>query len=59
MLKRSERTVRASAEWFVTPTQKHADLVVSGEMPLDHATAAVMAALRRDVRARADAGVGA
>lgn len=42
-----ERTVRPSAEWFVYPTRKHADLVVSGEEPLANSTMAVMNALRR------------
>ena len=31
-----ERTVRPSAEWFVYPTEKYADLVVSGEEPFEH-----------------------
>ena len=42
-----ERTVRPSAEWFVIPTMKSADLVVSGEEPLAHSTTLVMNALRR------------
>ena len=42
-----EKTVRPSAEWFVNPTEKFADLVVSGEEPLDRSTAAVIAALSR------------
>ncbi len=42
-----ERTVRPSAEWFVYPTMKHADLVVSGEEPLANSTAAVIGRLRR------------
>jgi len=42
-----EKTVRPSAEWFVHPTRKHADLVVSGEEPLADSTAVVMNALRR------------
>ena len=42
-----ERTVRPSAEWFVFPTMKYADLVVSGEEPLAHSTAEVVNALRR------------
>jgi uridine kinase len=41
-----ERTVRPSAEWFVHPTEKHADLVVSGEEPLTYSTAAVLKALK-------------
>ncbi len=47
------KTVMPGAEWFVYPTRKHADLVVSGEEPLDRSTAAVMAALHK---ARAAAG---
>ena len=42
-----ERTVRPSAEWFVYPTRKFADLVVSGEEPLTQSTAAVVRALER------------
>jgi len=42
-----ENTVRPSAEWFVYPTQKHADLTVSGEEPLDRSTSAVVLALHR------------
>ncbi len=42
-----ERTVRPSAEWFVHPTEKHADLVVSGEQPFERSTTAVMQALHR------------
>jgi uridine kinase len=42
-----ERTVRPSAEWFVNPTQKYADLVVSGEEPFDRSTTAVLHALHR------------
>lgn len=42
-----ERTVRPSAEWFVHPTMKYADLVVSGEEPLTNSTSAVLNALRR------------
>jgi uridine kinase len=42
-----ERTVRPSAEWFVIPAMKNADLVVSGEEPLAHSTTLVMNALRR------------
>src|SRR5579883_149479 len=40
-----ERTVRPSAEWFVYPTKKYADLVVSGEEPLAKSTALVLEAL--------------
>jgi uridine kinase len=43
-----ERTVRPSAEWFVFPTQKYADLVVSGEEPLTLSTATVLQALKGD-----------
>src|SRR5208283_3662652 len=42
-----QRTVRPSAEWFVYPTRKFADLVVSGEEPLTESTAAVVRALGR------------
>ena len=42
-----ERTVRPSAEWFVYPTRKFADLVVSGEEPLTQSTAAVVRAVGR------------
>ena len=42
-----ERTVRPSAEWFVHPTRKHADLIVSGEDPLADSTAVVINAVRR------------
>jgi len=40
-----ERTVLPGAEWFVMPTRKYADLVVSGEEPLTCSTAAVLRAL--------------
>ena len=39
------RTVLPSAEWFVYPTMKCADLVVSGEEPLAASTDAVLNAL--------------
>jgi hypothetical protein len=39
--------VRPSAERFVIPTRLHADLVVSGEEPLEASTAAVIRALSR------------
>ena len=42
-----ERTVRPSAEWFVYPTEKYADLSVSGEEPFERSTSAVIAALHR------------
>lgn len=42
-----ERTVRPSAEWFVFPTMKYADVVVSGEEPLAQSTATVIHVLRR------------
>jgi uridine kinase len=48
-----ERTVRPSAEWFVYPTKKYADLVVSGEEPLAKSTAAVIHALDLARAARA------
>lgn len=50
-----ERTVRPSAEWFVIPSRRYADLVVSGEEPLEKSTAAVMNALERAASA---AGMG-
>lgn len=53
-----ERTVRPSAEWFVIPSRKYADLVVSGEEPLAISTAAVMNALQRAARAASAAGAG-
>ena len=46
-----EKTVRPSAEWFVRPTEKYADLVVSGEEPFDRSTGAVIAALDRGAAA--------
>jgi uridine kinase len=48
-----ERTVRPSAEWFVYPTVKYADLVVSGEEPFANSTSAVINALHQ---AKAAAG---
>jgi len=42
-----ERTVRPSAEWFVYPTEKFADLVVSGEEPFERSTSAIVTALNR------------
>jgi uridine kinase len=42
-----ERTVRPSAECFVYPTERYADLKVSGEEPLERSTNAVIAALHR------------
>lgn len=50
-----ERTVRPSAEWFVHPTEKYADLVVSGEEPFDRSTDVVVGSLRR---AKAASGEG-
>jgi uridine kinase len=40
-----DRTVRPSAEWFVHPTEKYADLVVSGEEPLTYSTSTVLKTL--------------
>ncbi len=40
-----ERTVRPGAEWFVYPTRKYADVVVSGEEPFSRSTGAVLRAL--------------
>ena len=45
------RTVLPSAEWFVYPTMKHADLVVSGEEPLAASTGAVLSALDKALAA--------
>jgi uridine kinase len=42
-----ERTVRPSAEWFVYPTEKFADIRVSGEEPFEASTKAIVAALHR------------
>ncbi|MBZ5584800.1 MAG: uridine kinase [Acidobacteriia bacterium] len=42
-----ERTVRPGAEWFVHPTRRYADLVVSGEAPFGDSTGAVLGALQR------------
>ena len=53
VIQQYEKTVRPSAEWFVYPTQKFADLTVSGEEPFEQSTTAVIAALERD---RAAAG---
>ena len=41
-----ERTVRPGAEQFVRPTKRHADLVVSGEQPLEQSIGAVLNALK-------------
>jgi len=41
-----EQTVRPGAERFVIPSRKFADLVVSGEQPLENSAAAVLALLR-------------
>ena len=53
VIQQYEKTVRPSAEWFVYPTQKFADLTVSGEEPFEQSTTAIIAALERD---RAAAG---
>jgi uridine kinase len=42
-----EKTVRPSAEWFVYPTQKYADLMVSGEEPFGKSTEAILLRLQR------------
>ena len=42
-----EKTVQPSAEWFVYPCVKHADLIVSGEEPFEESTPAVLKMLRR------------
>ena len=41
-----ERTVRPGAEQFVIPTRQYADLVVSGEQPLEKSVATVLRLLR-------------
>lgn len=46
VLEQYERTVRPSAERFVIPTSKYADLVVSGDEPLDRSTGLVLSALQ-------------
>src|SRR5271157_2219042 len=46
-----QRTVLPSAEWFVYPTMKHADLVVSGEEPFATSTGAVLDALDKALAA--------
>jgi len=48
-----ERTVRPGAAWFVVPTRKFADLVVSGEEPLENSTVRVIGALGRAASAAA------
>ena len=53
VLEQYRRTVLPSAEWFVCPTIKYADLVVSGEEPFATSTGAVLSALDK---ARAAAG---
>ena len=45
------RTVLPSAEWFVYPTMKYADLVVSGEEPLAASTGVVLNALDKALAA--------
>jgi len=45
VLEQYRRTVLPSAEWFVCPTIKYADMVVSGEDPLATSTGAVLNAL--------------
>lgn len=50
-----ERIVRPGAEWFVIPSRRFADLVVSGEEPLEYSTAHVIHALEQSTRA---AGAG-
>jgi len=42
-----ERTVRPSAEWFVYPTEKYADLVVSGVEPFERSVGQTIAFCRR------------
>ncbi len=54
-----ERTVRPSAEWFVHPTRKFADLAVSGEEPLEHSTELVMHSLNKRTLAARGHSAGA
>ena len=42
-----EATVRPGAEWFVYPTRKFANLLVSGEEPLERSTSMVVQSLQR------------
>jgi len=42
-----QQTVLPGAEWFVYPTMKYADLVVSGEEPLATSTGAVLNSLHK------------
>ena len=46
VLRQYEETVWPMAQQFVLPSREHADLVVSGEEPLDQSVAAVLAAVR-------------
>lgn len=41
-----EKTVRPSAETYIWPTEGFADVVVSGQQPIETSTAAILAALR-------------
>ena len=51
VLEQYRRTVLPSAEWFVYPTMKYADLVVSGEEPFATSTGAVLSALDKALAA--------
>jgi uridine kinase len=51
VLEQYRRTVLPSAEWFVYPTIKYADLVVSGEEPFATSTGAVLSALDKALAA--------
>jgi uridine kinase len=51
VLEQYRRTVLPSAEWFVCPTMKYADLVVSGEEPFATSTGAVLSALDKALAA--------
>jgi uridine kinase len=51
VLEQYRRTVLPSAEWFVCPTIKYADLVVSGEEPFATSTGAVLSALDKALAA--------
>ena len=42
-----EATVRPSAERYILPSSVHADVVVSGEQPLENSAAAVLSRIRK------------
>jgi uridine kinase len=47
-----ERTVRPSAETYIWPTERFADVVVSGEQSIEDSTGAILAELRARIAAR-------